>query len=147
MPPANVRDVTSSSATPWCPSRTLSWPVRPVITDYDLPMRRVRNPVALGKGLVVLAVQVGAAWLAYLWVVFESLSITGCGQRCDTGVIAAALAAQMWVGVGSLVVAALGILVLAVRGRESWSVPAIGIAVIVATCVVASLVVDAATTR
>lgn len=95
---------------------------------------------------MVLAAQVCVAWFAYLWLVFESLSVAGCEDRCDLAAVAGALSAQMWVGIGTLVVAAVGIVALTVRERESWWMPTVGVAVIIMTCVINSLVIDAAIT-
>lgn len=94
-------------------------------------------------GLIVL--QVIVSLIAYGMVVMQTLSIDGCGYRCDFTLVTVASRAALVV---SVVAALVSVVIVVARGiRPSWWAPVGGIALVVVTTGIALSAIHIATQR
>lgn len=94
-------------------------------------------------GLIVL--QVIVSFIAYGMVVMQTLSIDGCGYRCDFTLVTVASRAALVV---SVVAALVSVVIVVARGiRPSWWAPVGGIALVVVTTGIALSAIHIATQR
>ncbi len=104
-----------------------------------------RNPNARARGVAVLLLQaVVSAGVGY-WVFMQTFRIAGCGSACNFALAEAAWHTQIWVSVAAFIASLVAILWSWHKGRESWWMVAIGIALILATGVVSTIAIVAAT--
>lgn len=92
-------------------------------------------------GLIVL--QVIVSFIAYGMVVMQTLSIDGCGDRCDFTLVTGASRGALVV---SVVAALVSVVIVLARGiRPSWWAPVGGIALVVVTTGIALSAIHIAT--
>jgi hypothetical protein len=104
-----------------------------------------KSPTSRALALGLLVVQVLVAGAAGYWVLMQTFLVAGCGDACVYDVVSGAWRAQLWVSLGSVVLSCVLILVFSARGKDTWWVPTVGIAVVVITTVVATIAIGGAT--
>lgn len=104
-----------------------------------------RNPNARARGVAVLLVQaVVSAGVGY-WVFMQTFRVAGCGSSCNFAVAEGAWHAQIWVSIVTFIASIVTIVWSWYRGRESWWIVAIGVALILVSGVVATIAIVVAT--
>jgi hypothetical protein len=107
------------------------------------PIYKDRTSRAKAVGILIVQVLISVAVVG--WVYMQTFRIAGCGDSCNYGLVSGAWHAQLWVSVGAAAVSLASIIVLYKRGKESWWVPAAGIALVVITGVMSTLAIYAGT--
>ena len=101
------------------------------------------DPTARAKGIGLLMVQAMVSSVVVAIVFPQIFKGVGCGLPCTT-VIWTAFLALLWVVAGIFAISVAAVIVLSLRGHESWRVPAVGIALVVASGIITTIAIIAA---
>jgi hypothetical protein len=113
--------------------------------DFATSERLWPGPNDLPKAIGLFIVQIGVAWVAWLIFVLTTLSIAGCGDRCDYALAGTANDFQIRGSIALLAATLLAAILLRVLHRPAWWAPAVGIVLTILLSVGTTLAMRVAT--
>jgi len=103
------------------------------------------SPKELPKSVILLLVQLAVSAVTVTLVMMETFRVAGCDEDCDYGLVALAFQGTIATTIGAFVVSAVIVMSLGMRRRPSWWAPVAAIVLVLATGVVAALLIRVAT--
>lgn len=97
------------------------------------------------KSVLLILLQVVVSCVAVFFVRFQSMSVAGCGDRCDYSLLTVTSNGILAISIVALLLSIVIVIVRGQRGAPSWWAPLGATALVVASTVVAVGLVQVAT--